>query len=55
MKLENGRSAEIAVVGNEGIVKVALFVGGEHHAEPSRSPERGPRLSPIGTAAETRV
>ncbi len=27
--LENGASAEIAVVGNEGIVGVALFMGGE--------------------------
>jgi CRP-like cAMP-binding protein len=27
--LENGASAEIAVVGNEGIVGIALFMGGE--------------------------
>jgi CRP-like cAMP-binding protein len=26
--LENGASAEIAVVGNEGIIGVALFMGG---------------------------
>lgn len=32
--LENGASAEIAVVGNEGIVGVALFMGGE--STPSR-------------------
>jgi CRP-like cAMP-binding protein len=27
--LENGASAEIAIVGNEGIVGIALFMGGE--------------------------
>ena len=27
--MENGASAEIAVVGNEGIVGVAVFMGGE--------------------------
>src|SRR5690349_4176912 len=33
--MEDGASAEIAVVGNEGIVGVALFMGGE--TTPSRS------------------
>ncbi|WP_211450876.1 Crp/Fnr family transcriptional regulator [Collimonas antrihumi] len=33
--LENGASAEIAVVGNEGIVGVSLFMGGE--STPSRA------------------
>ena len=33
--LENGASAEIAVVGNEGVVGIALFMGGE--STPSRS------------------
>jgi CRP-like cAMP-binding protein len=33
--MENGASAEIAVVGNEGIVGVALFMGGE--TTPSRA------------------
>jgi CRP-like cAMP-binding protein len=33
--LENGSSAEIAVVGNEGIVGVSLFMGGE--STPSRA------------------
>ena len=28
-ELENGSSAEIAVVGNEGIVGIALFMGGD--------------------------
>ncbi len=44
--LENGASAEIAVVGNEGIVGVSLFMGGE--STPSRavvqSAGRGYRL-----------
>jgi len=33
--LENGASAEIAVVGNEGVVGIALFMGGE--TTPSRA------------------
>jgi CRP-like cAMP-binding protein len=44
--LENGASAEIAVVGNEGIVGISLFMGGE--STPSRgvvqSAGRGYRL-----------
>src|SRR5512147_1988758 len=28
-ELENGSSAEIAVIGNEGIVGIALFMGGD--------------------------
>ena len=44
--LENGASAEIAIVGNEGIVGIALFMGGE--STPSRavvqSAGRGCRL-----------
>jgi len=27
--LENGASAEISVVGNEGLIGIALFMGGE--------------------------
>ncbi len=45
--LENGASAEIAVVGNEGLVGIALFMGGE--TTPSRavvqSAGKGYRLS----------
>jgi CRP-like cAMP-binding protein len=33
--LENGASAEIAVVGNEGVVGISLFMGGE--STPSRA------------------
>jgi hypothetical protein len=36
--MESGSSAEIAVVGNEGIVGIALFMGGE--STPSRGPDR---------------
>ena len=32
--MENGASAEIAVVGNDGMIGVALFMGGAKHAEP---------------------
>lgn len=45
--LEDGHSAEIAVVGNEGVVGISLFMGGE--STPSRavvqSAGRGYRLS----------
>ena len=45
--MENGASAEIAVVGNEGVVGIALFMGGE--TTPSRavvqSAGQGYRLS----------
>jgi len=37
--MENGASAEIAVVGNEGIVGVSLFMGGE--STPSRAVVQG--------------
>ncbi|MDP1568080.1 MAG: Crp/Fnr family transcriptional regulator, partial [Polaromonas sp.] len=44
--MENGASAEIAVVGNEGVVGISLFMGGE--STPSRgvvqSAGRGFRL-----------
>ena len=33
--MENGESAEIAIVGNEGIVGISLFMGGE--STPSRA------------------
>jgi hypothetical protein len=33
--LENGASAEIAVVGNEGIIGVSLFMGGESTPSPA--------------------
>jgi len=52
--MENGSSAEIAVVGNEGIVGVSLFMGGE--TTPSRavvqSAGKGYRLSAERMKAE---
>ena len=52
--MENGASAEIAVVGNEGIVGVSLFMGGE--STPSRavvqSAGHGYRLSSEAIKAE---
>ena len=52
--MENGASAEIAVVGNEGIVGISLFMGGE--STPSRavvqSAGRGYRLSADTIKAE---
>ena len=38
--LESGASAEIAVVGNEGVVGVSLFMGG--HTTPNRAAVRSP-------------
>jgi hypothetical protein len=38
--LENGSSAEIAVVGNEGVVGNSLFMGGGVHAKPRSSAKR---------------
>ena len=53
--MEDGASAEIAVVGNEGIVGVALFMGGE--TTPSRAivQSAGRGLPAVGAAAEGRV
>ena len=45
--IENGASAEIAVVGNEGIVGIALFMGGETHPITHNLPGAGIR----GTAS----
>ena len=46
--MEDGASAEIAVVGNEGIVGVSLFMGGESTHQLGRGAERGPRLPAQG-------
>jgi len=52
--LENGASAEIAVVGNEGLVGIALFMGGD--TTPSRavvqSAGKGYRLSAANIKSE---
>ena len=44
-------SAEIAVVGNEGVVGIALFMGGETTPEPRGGAKRGLRLSAQGQAS----
>ena len=51
-ELENGSSAEIAVVGKEGIVGIALFMGGDDNAESGCGAEFRPRISAAGTAAQ---
>ena len=44
--MENGASAEFAVVGNEGIIGVALFMGGG--TMPNRAVVLSPGHAPIG-------
>jgi CRP-like cAMP-binding protein len=46
--MEDGASAEIAVVGNEGILGISLFMGGRYHTQPRRGAERGARASAQG-------
>ena len=53
--LEDGASAEIAMVGNEGIVGISIFMGGETTPQPSRSAECGPWLSPGCATADTGI
>ncbi len=43
--LEDGASAEVAIVGEEGLIGIALFMGGGHNPEPRGGAKRGPRLS----------
>ena len=43
--MENGASAEIAVVGNEGIVGISLFMGGETTLQSRDSAKRGRGVS----------
>src|SRR5215216_6709222 len=38
--MENGSSAEMGLTGNDGVVGIALFMGGRHHAQPCRRTER---------------
>lgn len=53
--MENGASAEIAVVGNDGMVGVALFMGGRKHHESSRSTKRWRCLSVVWSTAQRRI
>ena len=50
--LADGASAEIAVVGNEGLTGVSLFMGGENHTEPRSGAKRGARVSAVGEASQ---
>jgi hypothetical protein len=47
--MENGSSAEIAVVGNEGVVGISLFMGGE--STPSRRRAKRQGGLPLAAAA----
>ncbi len=51
--MSNGASAEISVVGNEGIVGVAVFMGGE--STPSRAIVQSAGVPAAGAAPEGRV
>ena len=50
--LEDGASAEIAVVGNEGIVGVSLFMGGETTSQSLGRAKRGSRLTHARATAQ---
>jgi hypothetical protein len=52
--LESGASAEISVVGNEGLIGIALFMGGDH-AESRYRTERRERLSALRSGAQGRI
>src|ERR1700732_2487748 len=53
--MKDGASAEIAIVGNEGLVGIALFMGGGDHAQPRRRSERRSCLPAELEAAEARI
>lgn len=43
--MENGDSAEIAVIGNDGVVGISLFLGGGPHTRHHRGSQRGAGVS----------
>ena len=53
--MEDGASAEIAIVGNEGLIGIALFMGGRDHAQPGGRSKRGQRISPRRSSFERRI
>ena len=53
--LEDGSSAEIAVTGCDGLVGIALFMGGETTREPRGGAKRRRRLSAQSVGAEGAV
>ena len=50
--MEDGASAEISVVGNEGLIGIALVHGRGDHAEPGDRAERRPRIPADRPAAQ---
>ena len=50
--MENGASAEIAVVGNEGIVGISLFMGGDSTLEPCGGAKCGTGIAAEGADHE---
>ena len=42
--MEDGASAEIAILGNEGLLVISLFMGGQYHAQPGHCAECGARF-----------
>ena len=53
--MENGSSAEIAGVGNEGVVGISIFMGGEHHSQPGHSSNCRIRLPAEGAGHDGRI
>jgi hypothetical protein len=52
--MEDGASAEIAVVGNEGILGISLFIGGQHHAQPPEPSWRDRSIAQTGEWTSSR-
>jgi hypothetical protein len=52
---ENGSSAEIALAGNEGLIGIALFMGGATHNHPGGGAKRGRRIPDTGPHDESRL
>ncbi len=53
--MEDGASAEIAIVGNEGLVGISLFMGGGTTPEPRRRAKRRPRVPNTGPECSRRI
>ena len=52
---ESGSSAEISMVGYEGLVGIAVLMGGEKHHQSGAGAELRPRLQSVRAAAAERV
>lgn len=53
--MESGASAEISVVGNEGLIGIAVFMGGESTPQLGDRSERRFRILPAIATAQERV